>query len=176
MGSLLITLLRHSDRVTTACQAQLVNTISSIRAEPGGPAWRQSIFHPFAQAARLAKGNVLRVELKSPFYETAEYGSVPVVDTVATYDEERGGLSILAVNRDQSQPVELSVDLRAFAALRVDEATALTDEDITAANTAEQPDRVAPRPAQGVSIDGGTLHATLPPVSWNALRLVPSGQ
>src|SRR3712207_4216612 len=48
VGSLLITLLRHSDRVTSASQAQLVNTISSIRTEPGGPAWRQSIFHPFA--------------------------------------------------------------------------------------------------------------------------------
>jgi alpha-N-arabinofuranosidase len=56
VGSLLITLLKHSDRVTAACQAQLVNTIGSIRCEPGGPAWRQSIFHPFALTARHAKG------------------------------------------------------------------------------------------------------------------------
>src|SRR3712207_5019146 len=79
VGSMLITLLRHSDRVTSACVAQLVNTISLIRTEPEGPAWRQTIFHPFAQAARLARGQVLRTEVRSPTYETARYGDVPVV-------------------------------------------------------------------------------------------------
>ena len=33
-----------------------------IRTEEGGPAWRQTIFHPFAQTARLARGTALRVE------------------------------------------------------------------------------------------------------------------
>jgi alpha-L-arabinofuranosidase len=36
VGSLLISLLRHSDRVTAACLAQLVNVIAPIRSEPGG--------------------------------------------------------------------------------------------------------------------------------------------
>jgi alpha-N-arabinofuranosidase len=36
VGNLLISLLRHSDRVTAACQAQLVNAIAPIRAEPTG--------------------------------------------------------------------------------------------------------------------------------------------
>jgi Alpha-L-arabinofuranosidase C-terminal domain len=54
VGNLLISLLRHSDRVTAACLAQLVNVIAPIRAEPGGPAWRQTTFHPFATTARLA--------------------------------------------------------------------------------------------------------------------------
>jgi alpha-N-arabinofuranosidase len=175
VGSLLITLLRHSDRVTAACQAQLVNTISSIRTEPGGPAWRQSIFHPFAQAARLAKGTVLRVELDSPTYQTDKYGEVPVVDSVVTHDEETGEVVVLAVNRSQSEPVELSVDLRAFGDLRVGEATVLADDDISAANTAEQPDRVAPRPSEDVTVDGGALRAVLPPVSWNVVRLTTAG-
>src|SRR3712207_7355296 len=96
---MLITLLRHSDRVTAACQAQLVNTISSIRAEPGGPAWRQTTFHPFAQAARLARGEVLQVVVRAPTYPTEKYGEVPVVDAVATHDAETGGLALLAVNR-----------------------------------------------------------------------------
>jgi alpha-N-arabinofuranosidase len=176
VGSLLITLLRHSDRVTSACQAQLVNTISSIRTEPGGPAWRQSIFHPFAQAARLAKGTVLRVEISSPTYETEKYGEVPVTDAVATHDEETGEVVVLAVNRSQTEPLELAVDLRAFPGLRVGEATVLSDQDIRAANTAEQPDRVAPRATEDVTIDGDALRAVLPPVSWNVVRLVPAGR
>ena len=176
VGSLLITLIRNSDRVTAACQAQLVNTLAMIRTEPGGPAWRQSIFHPFAQAAHLAKGTVLRVEQNAPTYETEQYGEVPVLDSIVTHDEATGDVVVLAVNRSQTEPVELSADLRAFGDLRVGEATVLSDDDISAANTAEQPDRVAPRPAQDVTVDGGALRAVLPPVSWNVVRLVAAGR
>ena len=52
VGSLLISLLNHSDRVAAACLAQLVNVIAPIMTEPGGPAWRQTTFHPFALTAR----------------------------------------------------------------------------------------------------------------------------
>jgi alpha-N-arabinofuranosidase len=74
VGNLLISLLRHSDRVTAACLAQLVNVIAPIRTEPGGPSWRQTTFHPFALTSRHAVGNVLRVEPVTPAYETAKYG------------------------------------------------------------------------------------------------------
>ncbi len=48
VGNLLIALLRHADRVAVACLAQLVNVIAPMMTEPGGPAWRQTTFHPFA--------------------------------------------------------------------------------------------------------------------------------
>src|SRR5699024_3047406 len=41
VGSLLISLLRHTDRVASASQAQLVNVLGPIRTSPDGPAWRQ---------------------------------------------------------------------------------------------------------------------------------------
>ncbi|HEX8345638.1 MAG TPA: alpha-N-arabinofuranosidase [Actinoplanes sp.] len=174
VGSLLISLLRHSDRVTAACQAQLVNTISMIRTEPGGPAWRQSIFHPFAQAANLARGTVLRVEPQVETYETARHGDVPFVDAVATHDEESGETVIFAVNRAQDGPVQLDVDLRAVAAGHTVEHLVLADDDVLAANTAENTDRVRPRPHDAASLDGGRLRTTLPAVSWNVLRIRPS--
>ena len=37
VGNLLMTLLKHSDRVTSASLAQLVNVIAPIMTEPGGP-------------------------------------------------------------------------------------------------------------------------------------------
>ena len=80
---MLITLLRHCDRVTSACLAQLVNTISVIRTEPAGPAWRQATFYPFALTARHARGEVLRVEPTAPTYFTSLYGDVPVLDAGA---------------------------------------------------------------------------------------------
>ena len=51
VGSLLISLLKHADRVKAACLAQLVNVIAPIMTEPGGPAWRQTTFFPFAITA-----------------------------------------------------------------------------------------------------------------------------
>ncbi len=171
VGSLLVTLLRNSDRVTSACQAQLVNAIGSIRAEPGGPAWRQSIFHPFAQMAALAKGKVLRTEIKAPTYDTARYGEAPVVDVAATHDEERNELVLFVVNRHPSEPVTFSTSLRAFPGARLESATVLADDDWRAANTQEQPDRVVPRPHPDATAADGALRAVLPPVSWNVFRL-----
>ena len=172
VGSLLITLLRHSDRVTAACQAQLVNSIGSIRTEPGGPAWRQSIFHPFAQMAALAKGTVLRSELKAPTYDTARYGPAPVVDTVATYDDASGRLTVFTVNRHPGARVAFDVDLRAFPTARLDRATVLADEDWRAANTMAAPDRVTPGAHTDVQVSDGRLRAALPPISWNVFHLV----
>jgi len=171
VGNLLISLLRHSDRVTTACQAQLVNVIAPIRSEPGGPAWRQSTFHPFAQTAGLARGEVLRVEPVGPTHETDRYGEVPLVDAVATRDPETGETVVFAVNRHQSEDVALTVDLRAMPEVRRASGTVLTDADLYATNTAEQPDRVTPAANDTITLDGATLRVTLPPVSWNVVRL-----
>src|SRR5699024_12058655 len=46
VGSMLNTLLKHSDRVKMACMAQLVNVIAPIMTETGGGAWKQTIFYP----------------------------------------------------------------------------------------------------------------------------------
>jgi alpha-N-arabinofuranosidase len=169
VGNLLISLLKHADRIGVACQAQLANILAPIRTEPGGPAWRQTIFHPFAHAAAYAKGDALRVVLDSPRYETARYGDVPVVDAVATRDE--AGISVFAVNRDVEEPVGLTLDLRAFPGVARAERIVLADEDRGAANTAAEPDRVTPRRTEIPVRPGEPLQIELPPVSWNVIRL-----
>ncbi|HEY0002924.1 MAG TPA: alpha-N-arabinofuranosidase [Actinoplanes sp.] len=172
VGNLLISLLRHSDRVTVACQAQLVNVIAPIRSEAEGPAWRQTIFHPFAITSRLARGNVLRVEVRAPSYDTAKFGAVPVLDAVATHDEESGEVTVFVVNRHLTESVDLAVPVGAFGdGLRVLESWRIADEDLTAANTVDDQDRVVPTAADDAKVGDGELRATLPPVSWTAIRL-----
>ncbi|MEV7990560.1 alpha-N-arabinofuranosidase [Streptomyces sp. NPDC086077] len=172
VGSLLITLLRHADRVGAACQAQLANVIAPILTRPGGPAWRQTIFHPFARTARHARGTVLRVEPDSPLIETTKFGDVPALWSAATYDEESGNVALFAVNRGRGEePLRLTADVRAFSGARVVEHAVLDDADTSAVNTAEQPDRVRPREVAGTKTDDGTLTVDLPPVSWTMIRL-----
>ncbi|MEE2043949.1 alpha-L-arabinofuranosidase C-terminal domain-containing protein, partial [Nocardiopsis tropica] len=115
VGNMLISLLRHSDRVTAASQAQLANVIAPIMTEPGGPAWRQTIFHPFALTAASASGRVLRAEVAAPLQDTARYGGVPVVDAAVTHDEATGAAALFVVNRSVDQPVALDADLRGLA-------------------------------------------------------------
>ncbi|MGJ7442157.1 alpha-N-arabinofuranosidase [Aquipuribacter sp. MA13-6] len=177
VGSYLISLLNHADRVTVACQAQLVNVIAPILTEPGGRAWRQTIFHPFAQAARSARGTVLRTTTTSPTYPTESYGQVPLLHATATHDEETGEVVVLAVNRGQEDVLELEVDVRAFggtAGMVVVEHSVLADDDIRARNTADDPDRVTPRRGSGARVEDGRARLALPPVSWNVLRLRPA--
>jgi len=171
VGNLLISLLRHSDRVTAACLAQLVNVIAPIRTEPGGASWRQAIFHPFALTSRHAAGDVLRIEPATPSYETTKYGPVPFVDAVATHDVESRQTVLFVVNRSVDQAVELDADVRGVRAGVLVEAVTLTDRDVQATNTEEQPNRVIPRALDVAILTDGAMHAVLPPVSWSMLRL-----
>ncbi len=173
VGSLLISLLNHADRVGMACQAQLVNVIAPIRTEPGGPAWRQTIFHPFAQAASHARGTVLRVEPTGPTYATAELGDVPLLHATATHDEETGALTVLAVNRSTEENLDLTAHVRAFPGHRLAMATTLCATDVSSRTPAGAAQPVVPRANPRTRLEDGQLQVSLPPVSWNVVRLEP---
>lgn len=174
VGNLLIALLRHSDRVTVACQAQLVNVIAPIMTEPGGRAWRQTIFYPFALTSRMAKGTVLRVEVSSSTLETQRYGTVPAVDAVATHDQDSGEVTIFLVNRDLTQPADLTVPLTAFSPLDIQESWTMGGADPYQFNTADEPGRVVAQPLPSAKVSQARLTASLPPASWSAVRLGPT--
>jgi alpha-L-arabinofuranosidase len=169
VGCCLITLLRHADRVRMACLAQLVNVIAPIRTRDGGPAWRQTTYFPFQHVARHGRGTVLRVEPEGPAYATEDEDAVPVLEATAVHD---GGetLTLFAVNRG-AEPLALRGVLHGLGAAEVAEHAVLADDDPQAANTAEHPDRVAPRALDGTRVEDGVLHAELPARSWNVVRL-----
>jgi alpha-N-arabinofuranosidase len=169
VGNLLISLLRHTDRVHAASLAQLVNVIAPIMTEPGGRSWRQTTFHPFALTAQHAAGEVLQVAISAPDVETAEFGKVPVLDAVATHSE--GAVTVFAVNRSVDSELTLDVDLRGFPGLRVAEAVTLSNPDHTWTATADDATSVLPRANDTATVADGRATATLPPVSWTMLRL-----
>jgi alpha-N-arabinofuranosidase len=107
----------------------------------------------------------------SPVHETARFGEVPVLDAVATWDADAEEAAVFAVNRSQHEPLVLDVDVRALPVSSVREALTLADDDRTARNTAEQPDRVVPLANRTAELVDGRLRMELPPVSWSLLRL-----
>ncbi|HEY9378110.1 MAG TPA: alpha-L-arabinofuranosidase C-terminal domain-containing protein, partial [Jiangellaceae bacterium] len=157
--------------VKAACLAQLVNVIAPIMTEPGGPAWRQSIFFPFAITARLAQGTALRLAVESPSYETSEYGTVPLVDAVATIDDD-GTVALFVVNRSQDASTTVSIDVSSLGPVLLGESLTLADDDPSATNTLGHQGRVAPAPNRSVRIEDGVLTVELPAMSWTALQLL----
>jgi alpha-N-arabinofuranosidase len=167
VGCLLITLMRHADRVRMACLAQLVNVLPPIRTLDGGPAWRQTTYFPFQHAARHGRGTVLRVEPDAPVYDVPDEGEVSVVEATAVLDDD--ALTVFAVNRG-AEPLALDAPVRDLG-FGSAEHTVLTGEDLTLSNTAQAPDRVTPATVAGARVEAGVLRAELPARSWNVLRL-----
>jgi len=173
-GDLMITLLQHADRVKSASLAQLVNVIAPIMTEPGGIAWRQTTFFPFSITSRLAGERVVRVPVTSGTFTSERFGEVASVNAVATIDDE--GVSVFIVNRSTTDAIDFAVDLTAVVAafgrdLQVSESHLLHDDDIYAANSLEDPERVGVRAIDAVAVADGSLSLTLPPVAWAAVRL-----
>ncbi len=173
VGCMINSLLRHADRVKIGCLAQLVNVIAPIMTQPGGPAWRQTIFYPFYYALRYGRGKSMKVAFNSPGYETKDFGLVPYLDTVATYDETAGTLALFAVNRSQTEELTIQTRLGAFHNISAQEHIYLAGFDPKAINSMEQPENVIPkkRSLEGRSIEDNLLTITLPPLSWNVITL-----
>ncbi|WP_203567629.1 arabinosylfuranosidase ArfA [Aestuariimicrobium ganziense] len=169
VGNLLISLLRHSDRVFSANLAQLVNVIAPIMTAPGGAAWKQTTFHPFALTAAHAKGEVLRVALDSPMVSTAKFGEVPALDAVATHDDESGETVVFVVNRSTADELEVEVAVREGAGTLVEAVTYSHDDPYWQASADDQ--SVAPEANESAKLDDGVLTVTLPKVSWTMVRL-----
>ena len=173
VGGLLISLLNHSDRVTVACQAQLVNIIAPIRAEADKPAWRQTTFHPFAQTATNARGTALRPSVDAPPLETAEHGTVAAVDVAATLDGDSGAAFL--VNRNPDKALDVEIRLQNLPPVAAARHTVLADADLTARNTLDEPDRVVPSRDSVTPASDGRLIVTLPPASWNMVTFTCAG-
>lgn len=170
VGCMLITLLKHADRVKIACLAQLVNVIAPIMTENGGKAWRQTIYYPFLHASTFGRGIVLNPVISSPKYDCAEFTDVPYLESTAVWNEEREELTIFSVNRHLNEALLLECDARSFGDYQVIEHIVLEHEDLKAVNTAEE-ERVKPHHQGNAEIEEGILSASLPRASWNVIRL-----
>ena len=177
VGDLLITLLNHADRIPVACLAQLVNVIAPIMTEPGGDAWKQPTFHPFATTARLARGTALDLRVEAPTSRTAQHGDAPLVTAAATWEAtvgERtgdGALALFLTNRSAG-PIEVTVDHPGLA-IRLDTGVQLVADHVPAAAGPAHAAQVArtclselAAPAEATTT--GRTTVTLAPESWTA--------
>lgn len=172
VGCLLMTLLRHCDRVKIACLAQLVNVIAPIMTEntdEGGRCWAQTIFYPFMLTSAFGRGTVLDARIESPVYATKKSEAVPYLETVAVRTDE--GISLFAVNRSLEEDMEIECDFNVFGSPTVVDMQEIYNDDLKAVNTADAPGNVMPEKTCAYKVVNGILHAYLKKHSWNMIRI-----
>ncbi|HKE19706.1 MAG TPA: alpha-N-arabinofuranosidase [Kofleriaceae bacterium] len=170
VGGALIVLMNRADRVKVACLAQLVNVIGAIMTEPGGPAWRQTIFYPFAHASRFGRGRVLRPVIRSPSYPAETFPEIPYLCASVVDDRATGTTAVFALNRHLTEEMELRVELRGLGAARaIDHALALHHRDLSTTNRVDAPHAVVPQTNPHVAVEGESMVARLLPASWNVI-------
>ena len=174
VGGVLITLMNNADRVKTACMAQLVNVIGAIKTEPGGPAWRQTIFHPFSQASRFGHGNVLRAEIRTEGFAAGPHSRLDYLLASVLHDEKSGRAAVFALNCSSTDEMQLGVELRGLGNRRMVFASEYHHRDPKAANTRSAPDAVKPHAHGESSVDGCEIRAKLRPLSWNVFVTEPA--
>lgn len=170
VGLMLITLLKHADRVKIACLAQLVNVIAPIMTETNGGAWKQTIYYPFLHASRYGRGTALLPVIKSPVHNTAKHGEITDVEAVAVYNEEKEEVTVFAVNRNLDEDLELEADVRSFKDYEGIEHIVLCNRDLKACNNIGE-EKVAPFAKKVNKVKDGIISVELERGSWNVIRL-----
>ena len=171
VASLINEFVRNSDRVKIACIAQLVNVIAPIRAERGGPVWRQTIYWPYQMASLYGRGEALRVQVDGPTYDAHVADDVAYLDVAVTRDRNSATLTAFIVNRHLTEAAEFLMDLCGFQGIRILMHKVMEGHDLRATNSASSPDRIAPTQGNGAVLDDGKLKARLGPLSYHVIRL-----
>ncbi len=169
VGSMLITLLRHADRIKIACLAQLVNVIAPIFTETGGGIFKQTIFYPFQHLSTYGKGASLKPIVESPKYDCKEFTDVPYLESIATYDEENDEMTVFCVNKSQDEGAVIDINLLDFDGFAPVEFISMDGHSKYDVNGIDNP-FVKPHNNELPLVDGKTVTLDIKPFSWNVLR------
>ncbi len=170
VGLMMITLLKHADRVKIACLAQLVNVIAPIMTDEKLGAWKQTIYYPFLHTSKYGRGVVLHTPVKCPEHETKEHGAVKDVVSVAVFNEEMEEVTVFAVNRNLQEAVKMEADIRSFEGYEAVEKIEMKADNLKARNSLQQ-ETVKPVSVKDVRIEAGMVETVLKAASWNVVRL-----
>lgn len=162
--------LRKSDVLKVACLAQIVNVIAPILTTHDA-LLKQSIYYPFLLFSKLASGAALDVAVKAPQYDTAQFGTMPLLDVSASYDEAAGTGAIFIVNRSQTDSLPVDLIWQDRAPQRVKAVHQVAGTDPKAANSFEKPDVIKAVSVAAPALDGKSATLVVPPLSFTAIEV-----
>lgn len=138
--------------------------------ENDGGAWKQSIYYPFLHASKYGRGTALHSIVNSTKHDSKTHEDVTDVESIAVYNEEKGEVTIFAVNRSVKEDALFEADVKCFEGYRVLEYLALENDDMKVTNSITG-EKVSPKNRTDYELKDGTFTATMKKCSWNVIRL-----
>lgn len=169
VGSMLITLLRHADRIKIACLAQLVNVIAPIFTQTGGGIFKQTIYYPFQHLSTYGRGASIKPIVDSPKYDCKEFTDVPYIESIATYDEENDEMTLFVVNKSESDGAVIDINLLDFDGFKPIEFISMDGHNKNDVNGFDAP-FVTPHNNPLPITEDDALKLDVKAFSWNVLR------
>ena len=178
LSSILMTLVRHADRVKIGCMTGGLFVIGSDEEH----VWKRAGYYLFEQFIRHAKGISLRPAVESPVYsvkgfnlndfnQTPAYDNVPFIECCASLDEENGKAAVFLINRNWEEDMEIELDISGFTDFHVEGHTVLHAENPHACNTCEDQKAVMPEEAADDRQENGKIYMKAPKLSLHVIYL-----
>ncbi len=158
----------HADRVRMANLAQTVNVLQSVILTQGDQMILTPTYHVFHMYKVHMDATLLPLELDAGLYSHGDE-AIPAITASASRNQQ-GTVHITLTNLDPTRPRTVQSQLRGINARSVS-GRILTAETMTAHNTFEQPNNVAPTDFGGARLSGSDLIVELPPKSVVVLEL-----
>ncbi|MCI2048286.1 MAG: alpha-L-arabinofuranosidase [Lachnospiraceae bacterium] len=177
-SSCLLAFMRHADRVKIACNT---NGILSLAATDRMHVWRPAQYYPYEDLIRYAKGISLLPSVDTDKFDipgyaiddnqqySTQYG-IPFIDTAAAWNSADGELNVFVINRDWENDREIRLHADQFPGYRFVEQTEMYTEDLSAADTFDEPETIVPRPSEDAVQKDGCVVSRVRKLSWNVFR------
>lgn len=181
-AAIMLTFLRHADRVKIGC-----NTfgLEAAVATDRDHIWKKASRYILDNLIRYGQGISLRPEVKCEVYDVPTYAmddfaqydrreGVKYIEAAAAIQEEKGEMTVFAVNLDWEEMAELTLDARGFEEYEFIEHIELYADELGMCNTYTTPNAIIPHTNRETHAEDGKLTAALKKSSWNMFRFEKS--
>src|SRR5438309_484551 len=156
---------RNAEKVGGAACAQLINNLNCLFLAAGDKFVRTPNYDVFRMYAAHQGATAVRAEFSSPQVTWQRLGKPTNFWSLKGSASVNGKIAVVTVvNADPHQARETAIAFRGGNPSNV-KTTVLTDQDLHAHNTFEQPDRLRAKAGSSAAANGAEVHFTFPPAS-----------
>lgn len=177
-ASVMLTFLRYADRIRIGCMTRGLGALAASNREH---VWKEAAHYSFTDLIKYARGVSLQPAVDCDTYDIPAYATsdfhqydahegVPYIESAAALDEDRGLLNVFVINRNWQEDIPLVLDVSGFEGYEFIEHKQLFADDLEAANSFENPQRVVPAVNPEARFADGKVYAGTKMISWNVFR------
>ena len=178
-ASIIMTFIRHADRVKIGC---MTGGVRGAIAFDNEHVWKTATYYTYYLMSKYGRGTSILPVVDSPrfdvkgynideFAQSMSYEDVQSVEAAVVHDETTDEVNVFLLNRDLENDIEINLDVRSFEGYRLLEHIELHSDDLEKENSYEKPDEITPVVNKDTVFDGGRINVMTKKLSWHLIRL-----